>query len=142
MPGPGGAQRRGRPGQSAPQTHRIAGRHRGVGPAGDIRRTGSDPRTRLSLLCNRGATTFARKDARWPDKAHQRHPSVFDDEDSGSGRGAVRIASVAALGGLLFGYDSAVINGAVDAIQKHFEVNNASLGFAVASALLGRRRAP
>jgi len=44
---------------------------------------------------------------------------------------------VAALGGLLFGYDSAVINGAVDAIQKHFEVNNASLGFAVASALLG-----
>ncbi|MCB9410963.1 sugar porter family MFS transporter [Mycolicibacterium sp.] len=64
-------------------------------------------------------------------------PSVFDDEDSGSGRGAVRIASVAALGGLLFGYDSAVINGAVDAIQKHFEVNNASLGFAVASALLG-----
>ena len=64
-------------------------------------------------------------------------PSIFDEEDSGSGRGAVRIASVAALGGLLFGYDSAVINGAVDAIQKHFEVNNASLGFAVASALLG-----
>ena len=64
-------------------------------------------------------------------------PSVFGDDDPGSGRGAVRIASVAALGGLLFGYDSAVINGAVDAIQKHFEVNNASLGFAVASALLG-----
>ena len=64
-------------------------------------------------------------------------PSIFGEEDSGSGRGAVRIASVAALGGLLFGYDSAVINGAVDAIQKHFEVNNASLGFAVASALLG-----
>ena len=52
-------------------------------------------------------------------------PSVFGDDDPGSGRGAVRIASVAALGGLLFGYDSAVINGAVDAIQKHFEVNNA-----------------
>ncbi|BBZ04066.1 MFS transporter [Mycolicibacterium chitae] len=59
------------------------------------------------------------------------------DEQFASGQSAVRIASVAALGGLLFGYDSAVINGAVDAIQKHFEIGNASLGFAVASALLG-----
>lgn len=64
-------------------------------------------------------------------------PSVFEDEDSSSGRGAVRIASVAALGGLLFGYDSAVINGAVASIQSHFSISNASLGFAVASALLG-----
>ena len=63
-------------------------------------------------------------------------PSVFDDEEF-SGRGVVRIASVAALGGLLFGYDSAVINGAVDSIQHRFNVDNASLGFAVASALLG-----
>jgi sugar porter (SP) family MFS transporter len=59
------------------------------------------------------------------------------DEEFSSGRTAVRIASVAALGGLLFGYDSAVINGAVDAIQKHFGIGNTSLGFAVASALLG-----
>lgn len=64
-------------------------------------------------------------------------PSAFDDDDFSSGRTAVRIASVAALGGLLFGYDSAVINGAVDSIQHHFAVDNASLGFAVASALLG-----
>jgi sugar porter (SP) family MFS transporter len=64
-------------------------------------------------------------------------PSVFDDDDPGTGRGAVRIASVAALGGFLFGYDSAVINGAVASIQKHFDINNAALGFAVASALLG-----
>lgn len=63
-------------------------------------------------------------------------PSVFEDEDF-SGRGAVRIASVAALGGLLFGYDSAVINGAVSSIQSHFNISNAALGFAVASALLG-----
>ena len=63
-------------------------------------------------------------------------PGVHDDEFS-SGRSAVRIASVAALGGLLFGYDSAVINGAVDAIQKHFVIDNAILGVAVASALLG-----
>jgi sugar porter (SP) family MFS transporter len=64
-------------------------------------------------------------------------PSVFDDERFSSGSSAVRIASVAALGGLLFGYDSAVINGAVDAIQRTFEIDNARLGFAVASALLG-----
>jgi sugar porter (SP) family MFS transporter len=64
-------------------------------------------------------------------------PSIFDDNDVGSGRGAVRIASVAALGGLLFGYDSAVINGAVASIQKHFGISNFILGVAVASALLG-----
>lgn len=59
------------------------------------------------------------------------------DSDFSSGKTAVRIASVAALGGLLFGYDSAVINGAVDSIQEDFGIGNASLGFAVASALLG-----
>ena len=65
-------------------------------------------------------------------------PEIFEeDEEFASGRSAVRIASVAALGGLLFGYDSAVINGAVDSIQKHFDIDNATLGFAVASALLG-----
>ncbi|MFT4081239.1 MAG: sugar porter family MFS transporter [Nocardioides sp.] len=63
--------------------------------------------------------------------------SVFDDDDEGTGRGIIRIASVAALGGLLFGYDSAVINGAVDSIKHDFHVSNGVLGFAVASALLG-----
>ncbi|MDE3722049.1 sugar porter family MFS transporter [Nocardiopsis sp. N85] len=47
------------------------------------------------------------------------------------------IAMAAAMGGFLFGYDSAVINGAVDAIQARFEVNSAVLGFTIASALLG-----
>lgn len=61
----------------------------------------------------------------------------ISDEDFSSGKTAVRIASVAALGGLLFGYDSAVINGAVDSIQEDFGIGNAELGFAVASALLG-----
>jgi sugar porter (SP) family MFS transporter len=64
-------------------------------------------------------------------------PSAIADEDFSSGRTAIRIASVAALGGLLFGYDSAVINGAVDSIQEDFGIGNAELGFAVASALLG-----
>ena len=63
--------------------------------------------------------------------------SVISDEDFSSGGTAVRIASVAALGGLLFGYDSAVINGAVKSIEELFKVGSIELGFAVASALLG-----
>jgi MFS transporter, SP family, sugar:H+ symporter len=63
--------------------------------------------------------------------------SGLDYEESEHSGRVVRIASVAALGGLLFGYDSAVINGAVAALQAHFDVDNATLGFAVASALLG-----
>ncbi|HEX3200286.1 MAG TPA: sugar porter family MFS transporter, partial [Propionibacteriaceae bacterium] len=58
-------------------------------------------------------------------------------EEHAQGKGVVRISSVAALAGFLFGYDSAVINGAVSAVQKQFNVGAASLGFAVASALLG-----
>ena len=63
-------------------------------------------------------------------------PTVDYEESEHSGR-VVRIASVAALGGLLFGYDSAVINGAVAALQDEFNIGNYALGFAVASALLG-----
>jgi MFS transporter, SP family, sugar:H+ symporter len=63
--------------------------------------------------------------------------SAIDYEDSEHSGRVVRIASVAALGGLLFGYDSAVINGAVAALQDEFSIPNATLGFAVASALLG-----
>ncbi|MCV7357791.1 sugar porter family MFS transporter [Mycolicibacterium fluoranthenivorans] len=64
-------------------------------------------------------------------------PSVFGDEKFTSGTSAVRIASVAALGGLLFGYDSAVINGAVASISQDFNIEGLTLGNAVASALLG-----
>ena len=63
--------------------------------------------------------------------------SVFDDDDDGSTSGAIRITSVAALGGLLFGYETAVINGATKAIEQDFNVSSGALGFAVASALIG-----
>ena len=49
----------------------------------------------------------------------------------------LRLALTAAMGGLLFGYDSAVINGAVDAIRQQFQVGPGPLGFAVAAALIG-----
>src|SRR5690606_26316386 len=50
---------------------------------------------------------------------------------------AVLLASVAALGGFLFGFDTAVINGAVTAIREDFGMGAGLTGFAVASALLG-----
>ena len=49
----------------------------------------------------------------------------------------VMIAGAAALGGFLFGYDTSVINGGVDAIQEHFGVGSALTGLTVSSALLG-----
>lgn len=49
----------------------------------------------------------------------------------------VMIAGAAALGGFLFGYDTSVINGAVEAIQGHFQVGSALTGVTVAAALLG-----
>jgi MFS transporter, SP family, sugar:H+ symporter len=50
---------------------------------------------------------------------------------------AIRFASVAAIGGLLFGYDISVTNRAVKALQTYFHIGNAALGFAAAAALMG-----
>lgn len=47
------------------------------------------------------------------------------------------LCSVAALGGFLFGFDSGVINGAVNALSLAFGTKAAATGFAVASVLLG-----
>ncbi len=47
------------------------------------------------------------------------------------------MAFVAAIGGFLFGFDSGVINGTVDAIQVAFNSDAAGTGFNVASVLLG-----
>jgi MFS transporter, SP family, sugar:H+ symporter len=49
----------------------------------------------------------------------------------------VHFASVAAIGGLFFGYDISVTNRAVKALQAQFQVGNAALGFAAAAALIG-----
>jgi SP family xylose:H+ symportor-like MFS transporter len=46
-------------------------------------------------------------------------------------------ALVAALGGLLFGFDTAVISGTTDALRSAFGLDGFTLGFTVASALLG-----
>lgn len=49
----------------------------------------------------------------------------------------LKSAIVAALGGLLFGFDTAVISGAEKALRLLFDLNNSSYGFTVASALIG-----
>jgi MFS transporter, SP family, sugar:H+ symporter len=49
----------------------------------------------------------------------------------------VLVAAVAAIGGFLFGFDTAVINGAVGAVQEHFNVGPVRLGLSVSAALLG-----
>jgi MFS transporter, SP family, sugar:H+ symporter len=48
-----------------------------------------------------------------------------------------RVAASAAMGGFLFGFDTAVINGAVDAIKVWSGAASWLLGFSVAGALLG-----
>ncbi|MFF8319352.1 MFS transporter, partial [Streptomyces bobili] len=64
----------------------------------------------------------------------------------GSGTGTARpdhlghvifIAAAAAMGGFLFGYDSSVINGAVEAIRGRYDVGSAALAQVIAIALIG-----
>jgi len=49
----------------------------------------------------------------------------------------IGLSLIAALGGFLFGFDSGVINGTVDALQKAFNSDAVGTGFNVASMLLG-----
>ena len=48
-----------------------------------------------------------------------------------------RAAGTAALAGLLFGFDTAVISGVTQAVQAHFALDQAALGFTVSAALWG-----
>jgi MFS transporter, SP family, sugar:H+ symporter len=49
----------------------------------------------------------------------------------------VLVSMVATIGGFLFGFDSGVINGTVDGLQKAFNSDDLGKGFNVASMLLG-----
>ncbi len=59
--------------------------------------------------------------------------------DGGSVTYVYLLTLVAALGGLLFGYDTAVIAGATGSLRVHFELTPFWEGFAAASALAGWR---
>ena len=73
------------------------------------------------------------------DEATQRTRTELTSVHAKRSRSAYVIAlcCVAAIGGFLFGFDSGVINGTVDALAKAFRTDVAGTGFAVASVLLG-----
>jgi SP family arabinose:H+ symporter-like MFS transporter len=52
------------------------------------------------------------------------------------------IATVAAVGGFLFGYDLAVVSGAIIFLQKQFSLSTYAVGFAIGSAQIGCIAAP
>jgi SP family arabinose:H+ symporter-like MFS transporter len=47
------------------------------------------------------------------------------------------ISTIAALGGLLYGFDTAVISGTIPFIRPYFDLNDIGLGWAVSSLLVG-----
>ncbi|QEH97553.1 sugar porter family MFS transporter [Gluconobacter thailandicus] len=52
-------------------------------------------------------------------------------------RYVLAICAVAALGGILFGYDTSVISGAVHPLQEHFALSAAATGWAVSNVVVG-----
>lgn len=62
----------------------------------------------------------------------------FDSESDARATPAIIVSAAgAALGGLLFGFDTAVISGTTSALQSRFELTDGMLGFTVSSALIG-----
>ncbi|ATM76406.1 MFS transporter [Serratia fonticola] len=49
----------------------------------------------------------------------------------------LRICGIAALGGILFGYDTAVISGAIEALKAYFDLSPAETGWAVSNVVIG-----
>jgi MFS transporter, SP family, sugar:H+ symporter len=61
----------------------------------------------------------------------------LESEDEERAERILLVTGVAALGGFLFGFDTAVINGAVGAIEREFDASSFAIGLSVSSALLG-----
>ncbi len=64
-------------------------------------------------------------------------PSGHPAPPAGSLGYVLLLAAVAALGGLLFGYDTAVIAGAIKYLTSHFQLDEVSEGWAVSNVLVG-----
>ena len=65
------------------------------------------------------------------------HTAEVPADGGRSTRYVVGVSAAAALGGLLFGYDTAVIAGAIGPLQERFSLSPAMTGWAASSALLG-----
>jgi len=64
-------------------------------------------------------------------------PTKTTPADTTNMRTVYLLTAVAALGGLLFGYDTAVISGAIGFLQTKFELTAAMKGWAASSAIIG-----
>jgi MFS family permease len=64
-------------------------------------------------------------------------PTAQEQKTAQIPRRVIWLALAGAVGGFLFGFDSSVVNGAVDAMKDEFALSEAVTGFAVAIALLG-----
>src|SRR5262247_4898564 len=65
------------------------------------------------------------------------HAGFLSEVGADSSAYVIALCAIAALGGFLFGFDSGVINGAVEALGVAFGTHTATTGFAVASVLIG-----
>ncbi|WP_421722820.1 sugar porter family MFS transporter [Bauldia sp.] len=64
--------------------------------------------------------------------------SIDYGDDAGARRlFLLRLVVVAALGGLLFGYDTAVVSGAIIYVRQDFNLSAAAVGWTVSAALVG-----
>lgn len=63
--------------------------------------------------------------------------NVLSQTNEGNKGYVLKIALVAALGGLLFGYDTAVISGVIGSLQKKFDLSPLMTGWAASSAIWG-----
>ena len=71
------------------------------------------------------------------DKTEAQVMSARNAAGKGSLAYVALLAMVAALGGLLFGYDTAVISGAIGFLQRRFDLDAVMMGWAASSALIG-----
>jgi MFS family permease len=83
-------------------------------------------------------TYFTIPDKESPMTGTAAHADPLRSETTGSLMFVVLVTLVAALGGLLFGYDTAVISGAIGFLEQHFGLDpQVETGWAAASALAG-----
>jgi len=65
------------------------------------------------------------------------HQGTASATEQGRRSYVMMLTLIAALGGLLFGYDTAVISGAIGFLRTHFGLSAAETGWAASSALVG-----
>lgn len=67
----------------------------------------------------------------------QDFPPVFSQEKKGNIIYVYLVSVVAAVGGLLFGFDTGVISGAIPFVSEHFNLNAHQEGFTVSNLVIG-----